>query len=142
MVILVDPPLWSREVLHGDPLPPTPAEQALQLPLPTLLHPPPHLLQEGALDQPEHTFHLCCERCYSLSCIQPFVTPLDCSLPGSSVHEISQAGNLEWFAVSLSRGSSQPRDRTRVSHISGKILYHLSHQGSPITTNRQVTQIP
>ena len=32
--------------------------------------------------------------------------PLDCSLPGSSIHEISQAGLLEWVAISFSRGSS------------------------------------
>ena len=43
--------------------------------------------------------------------------PLDCSLPGSSVHGIFQAIVLEWIAISFSRGSSQPRDRTRVSRI-------------------------
>ena len=32
--------------------------------------------------------------------------PLGCSLPGSSVHGISQAGILEWVAISFSRGSS------------------------------------
>ena len=35
-----------------------------------------------------------------------FVTPMDCSLPGSSVHGISQARILEWVAMSFSRGSS------------------------------------
>ena len=35
--------------------------------------------------------------------------PMDCSLPGSSVHGISQARILEWVAISFSRGSSQPR---------------------------------
>ena len=40
--------------------------------------------------------------------------PVDCSLPGSSVHEILQARILEWVAISFSRGSSRPRDRTRV----------------------------
>ena len=40
-----------------------------------------------------------------------------CSLPGSSVHGIFQAIILEWIAISLSRGSSRPRDRTQVSHI-------------------------
>ena len=29
--------------------------------------------------------------------------PMDCSPPGSSVHEISQAGILEWVAISYSR---------------------------------------
>ena len=43
--------------------------------------------------------------------------PMDCSLPGSSVHGIFQAIVLEWIAISFSRGSSQPRDRTQVSHI-------------------------
>ena len=38
-----------------------------------------------------------------------FVTPMDCSPPGFSVHEISQARKLEWVAISYSRGSSQPR---------------------------------
>ena len=43
--------------------------------------------------------------------------PMDCSPPGSSVHESSQARILEWVAISFSRGSCQPRDRTRVSYI-------------------------
>ena len=43
--------------------------------------------------------------------------PMDCSPPGSSVHGILQARILEWFAMPSSRGSSQPRDRTQVSHI-------------------------
>ena len=43
--------------------------------------------------------------------------PMDCSLPGSSVYGIFQAIVLEWIAISFSRGSSQPRDRTQVSHI-------------------------
>ena len=43
--------------------------------------------------------------------------PLDCSLPGFSVHGILQARILEWVTISLPRGSSQPRDQTRVSCI-------------------------
>ena len=39
--------------------------------------------------------------------------PVDCSLPGSSVHEIFQAKILEWVAMPSSRGSSQPRDQNR-----------------------------
>ena len=46
--------------------------------------------------------------------------PMDCSLPGSSVHGIFQARVLEWGAISFSRGSSQPRDRTQFSHIVGR----------------------
>ena len=43
--------------------------------------------------------------------------PMDCILPGSSVHGIFQAVVLEWIAISFSKGSSQPKNRTRVSHI-------------------------
>ena len=42
---------------------------------------------------------------------------MDCSLPSSFVHGIFQAIVLEWFAISFSRGSSRPRDRTQVSSI-------------------------
>ena len=38
--------------------------------------------------------------------------PMDCSLPGSSVHGILQARILEWVAIAFSRGSSKPRDQT------------------------------
>ena len=46
--------------------------------------------------------------------------PMDCSLPGFSVHGIFQARVLEWVAISFSRGSSQLRDRTWVSSIVGR----------------------
>ena len=46
--------------------------------------------------------------------------PMDCSLSGSFVHGIFQARVLEWIAISFSRGSSQPRNRTHVSCIAGK----------------------
>ena len=45
---------------------------------------------------------------------------MDCSLPGSSVHEIFQARVLKWVAISFSRGSSQPRDQIQASHIVGR----------------------
>ena len=44
--------------------------------------------------------------------------PVDCSLPGSSVHGTLQAGILEWGATPSSRGASRPRDWARVSCIS------------------------
>ena len=46
--------------------------------------------------------------------------PMDCSLPGSAVHGIFQASVLEWVAISFSRGSSWPRDRTQVSCTAGR----------------------
>ena len=50
-----------------------------------------------------------------------FCDPIDCSF---SVHGIPQARILEWVAISFSRGSSWPRDQTRVSCIGRWILYH------------------
>ena len=52
--------------------------------------------------------------------------PMDYSLPGSSVHGISQARILEQVSISFSRGSSQPTDGTQVSYasfIGRRILY-------------------
>ena len=50
-----------------------------------------------------------------------FVTPWTlCSPPGFSIYGILQARILEWIAISSSRGSSRPRDRTQVSHIAGR----------------------
>ena len=48
--------------------------------------------------------------------------PVDCNLPGSSVHGIFQARVLEWVAISFSRGSSQSRNQTQVSLIAGRRL--------------------
>ena len=44
--------------------------------------------------------------------------PTDCSLPGSSVHEILQARTLDWVAMPSSQGSSPPRDQITVSYVS------------------------
>ena len=38
------------------------------------------------------------------------------------VHGILQARILEWVAFPFSRGSSQPRDGTRVSHTAGRFF--------------------
>ena len=64
--------------------------------------------------------HLCATLC----------NPVDCSLPGSSIHGIFQPRVLEWVAISFSRGifliqGSNPD----LSHCR-QMLYRLSHQGS------------
>ena len=46
--------------------------------------------------------------------------PMDYSLPCSSIRGILQARVLEWVAISFSRGSSQPRDRSQVFCIAGR----------------------
>ena len=62
---------------------------------------------------------------------------MDCSPPGSSVHGILQARILEWVAIPLSRGSSQPRDRTWVSHTAGRFFtVRATREGHIIGSNR------
>ena len=46
--------------------------------------------------------------------------PMEGNLPDSAVQGIFQARKLEWIAISFSRGSSQARDRTRVSCIADR----------------------
>ena len=53
----------------------------------------------------------------SLSRVRLFAVPWTL---GFSVYGIFQARVLEWVAISFSRGSSQPRDRTWISHIAGR----------------------
>ena len=48
-----------------------------------------------------------------------FVTPMDCSLPGSSDHEISQASILKWVAIFFSRGYSQVGIRPTSHELAG-----------------------
>ena len=50
--------------------------------------------------------------------------PMDCSLPGSAVHGLSQARILECVAIPFFRGSSQIRDWIHTSCISRWVLYH------------------
>ena len=47
---------------------------------------------------------------------------MNCSLPDSSVHGISQAIILEWVTISVSRVSAWPRDQTQVCCIAGKFF--------------------
>ena len=56
--------------------------------------------------------------------------PMDCSLPGLSIHGILWARILEWVAILFSKGSSQPRDRTQVSWIAGR-LFTFKPPGKP-----------
>ena len=55
--------------------------------------------------------------------------PMDCKPPGSSVHGIFQARILEWVAISLSRGSSEPRYQTRVSCTTGQLFTDWAPRG-------------
>ena len=55
---------------------------------------------------------------------------MDCSLSGYSVHGIFQEKVLEWIAISFSRGSSRPRNRTHVSHTAGRCFTIWATPGS------------
>ena len=48
--------------------------------------------------------------------------PMDCSLPGSSVHGDSPGKNTRIGCHALLQGSSQPRDETWVSCIAGRLF--------------------
>ena len=51
--------------------------------------------------------------------------PIDCSPSDSSAMGMLQARIMWWIVMLSSRGSSQPRDQTWVSHIARPILYCL-----------------
>ena len=76
--------------------------------------------------------------------------PMDCRLPGSSVHGIFLAKILEWVTMPFSRGSSQPKDRTLISCVSciaGRFFTHWATWEAllllclPLNSTRRVTQL-
>ena len=76
---------------------------------------------------PDGTLCVCVCVC-ALGCVW-LCNPMDCSPAGSSVHGISQARILERVAISYSRGSFWPKDRTHISWVSclgRQILYHCA----------------
>ena len=68
------------------------------------------------------SLQFCCCCCLVAKSCRCFCNLRDCSPPGSSVHGISQKRILEWASISFSRGSSWPRDCTRVSCLAGELL--------------------
>ena len=57
--------------------------------------------------------------------------PMDCSLPGSSVHGIFQAIVLEWIAFPSPGNFPTKESNPGLPHCR-QTVNHLSHQGSPI----------
>ena len=72
----------------------------------------------------------CCVCAQSLQSCLTLWDPTDCSPPGSSVHGILQARELEWVAMPSSRGSAPSRDRIGISCLAGGFCT-LSHWWSP-----------
>ena len=88
-------------------------------------------------DPKQHTGSLLLNASWQCLCVlvtQLCLTPcdtMDCSLPGSSVHEILQAKILEWGSHSLLRGIFPTQGSNRGIPHWELILYCLNHQGSP-----------
>ena len=64
--------------------------------------------------------------------------PMDCNLPGSCAHGISQARILEWVAIPSSKGFSRNRDGTHVSCISctgRQVLHYMRHWESTFNSH-------
>ena len=70
--------------------------------------------------QKETHFSRVCVCCYFSRVWSTLCDPVGCNPPGSPVHGIFPARILEWVAISFSRGSSWPRDRTQVSRTVGR----------------------
>ena len=80
--------------------------------------------------------------CVTQSCLTVY-DPMDCSLPGSSVHGILQARILEWVVIPFSRRSSQPRDWTWFSRIAGRFFtVWATREASREVGNRSLQNIP
>ena len=78
----------------------------------------------------------CC--CYLVAKLRSTLCDhMDSSPPGSSVHGISQARVLEWVVISISRGSSQLRDKIWVSCIAFK-FFTTETPGNPQSKDTQI----
>ena len=69
---------------------------------------------------------------FAQSCLT-LCNPVDYNLPGSSVPGILQARILEWVAIAFSKGCSQPRDWTQVSHTVDRFFTTLVTREGPTT---------
>ena len=69
----------------------------------------------------KYMVYVCAYMLVAQSCLT-LCDPMDCSLPGSSVHGILQTRLLQWVFIPFSRGSFRPRDWTWVSYIVGRFF--------------------
>ena len=104
---------------------------------------------KGTLEEEESTLKkVFAKQCAHAKLLQLYLTPcnpMDCNLPGSSVHGIIQPRISEQVAMPSSRGSPQLRDRTHVSFVSfigRQVLYHQCHLGSPCKTGLSLSLCP
>ena len=82
--------------------------------------------------------------CKILCCAQlPYLCPIlcdpmDCSLPGSSVHGILQGGILEWGAMPSTRGSCPPRNWSCVSWFFFLTISHVLMEENEKSNNTRL----
>ena len=76
---------------------------------------------------------LCCPISFKVNEGESFFTLwlTVCDPRDYTVHGILQARTLEWVAILFSRGSSQPRDRTQVSHVAGGFFTSWTTRKAP-----------
>ena len=67
----------------------------------------------------------------SLSCVRLFCDPMDCSLPGSSVHGIYLAEMLEWVAISFSGDLPNPGIKATSPALAG-VFFITEPPGKPL----------
>ena len=86
----------------------------------------------------------CCCCCSVAQLCLTLCRPTDYSPPGSSVHGIFQARIPEWVAISYSRESSQPRDRTCISVVSciGRRFFTTVLPGKCVSVDNILICIP
>ena len=70
---------------------------------------------QGRMSCSQYVYQFVCECCEVTQSCLTLCDPMDCSLPGSSIHGIFQARIQEWVAISFSKGSSPPSQQVFVS---------------------------
>ena len=76
--------------------------------------------------------------CLKVEVAQPCLTL--CDPMDYTVHSILQARTLEWVAIPFSRETSQPRDRTQVTHIAGRFFTSWATREVPLTSKSSLSQ--
>ena len=95
------------------------------------------MLVSGIQQSGSHTHTYIHMKCWSLSCIQLFVTPWTVA-HRLLCHGILRARMLEWVAILFSRRSSWPGDQTCVSCIAGRFFTVWATRKALIYTHKQV----
>ena len=86
---------------------------------------PERLVGPSHAPSPPHAWGRSVSACVHAQSCLTLCNPMDCSLPGSSVHGILQARLLEWVAISFSRGIFLTQGSNTGLLHRREILYHL-----------------